>query len=444
MWKPPRCSSSNLKLSFPCKNHLNLTKKLFKTEKGRHWITFSSLWKLIQSTVWTSRKSRFLDGNQDLLTAVCIVPWPVLRRTPPRNSLLVRASLSQTVSSRHISFSCSRPSSLYTIVWSKWGFRFFFTTGVFLFVDLPLIGNKYLQSRKPWASVENTFGPIGMEVRTACHSPFDKGIGCSSYFHCHQIICLFNEDMQLSPSLSRCLFAWWEANGAHSSRQSVPHTGRTAVILYLIVVLPLFLSGVVDVLGVTYFRETTNSPLYWAKGEAWEGDTACFFSGNTFLSLIRRESKHAWHKALTCKPPHGLIRGFTWFWLISVYVRYDFDHHHLICSVRFMVDTSQKSLTPKSPVQALLQSTTLILFTALFLSYPSWLTANLSLGLLPLRSNNMIVFITDPCAVWAQMSSVVLLCKLPYQKGWLPNHFYCWQTNWVAFNQICPTYELCL
>ena len=46
------------------------------------------------------------------------VPMPVLRRTPPMNSLLATDSLSQTVSSRHMSLSCPRLSSLYTNVWS--------------------------------------------------------------------------------------------------------------------------------------------------------------------------------------------------------------------------------------------------------------------------------------------------------------------------------------
>lgn len=40
------------------------------------------------------------------------IPFPQLRRTPPRNSLLTRVSLSHTVSSRHISCSCSRLSAL--------------------------------------------------------------------------------------------------------------------------------------------------------------------------------------------------------------------------------------------------------------------------------------------------------------------------------------------
>lgn len=44
------------------------------------------------------------------------LPSPELRRTPPRNSLLCKDSLSHTVSSRHISFSFSRVSSLYTNV----------------------------------------------------------------------------------------------------------------------------------------------------------------------------------------------------------------------------------------------------------------------------------------------------------------------------------------
>lgn len=76
------------------------------------------------------------------------LPFPELRRTPPRNSLLSIPSLSHTVSSRHIPPSCSRLSSLYTNVLLYWGFRFFFTMPVFLFVFFALDGNKWLQTHK--------------------------------------------------------------------------------------------------------------------------------------------------------------------------------------------------------------------------------------------------------------------------------------------------------
>lgn len=95
--------------------------------------------------------------------------------------------------------------------------------------------------------------------------PFYEGVWWACSFHGNQVICLLNQDVQLSPVLSHWFFAWVEA------RQWVRNGPEPTWRFFS--VSPFVFSAVVF-LGVTYFKEITSSPLYWLKVDVEETE-AC-------------------------------------------------------------------------------------------------------------------------------------------------------------------------
>lgn len=72
------------------------------------------------------------------------LPFPVLKRTPPRKILLESDSLSHTVSSRQTLRISLEFKPLKEKVWFHWGFTLFFIMGVLCFVALLSSGRRYL------------------------------------------------------------------------------------------------------------------------------------------------------------------------------------------------------------------------------------------------------------------------------------------------------------